>query len=404
MGKEPKDFDVATNATPAQVKAIFPRTVAVGVHFGVMLVLHGEYKIEVATFRSDDVYEDGRHPRKVTFSTLEEDVKRRDFTINGLAMDPVSNRVFDLVGGEKDIKARIVRTIGEPSARFGEDKLRMIRAVRFAANLDFQIEEQTFGQIRQLAEGVRIVSAERIRDEMSKMLVGEGRGRALRLLRETGLLRVILPEVEALSGVQQPEKFHPEGDVFEHTVLTLEQLRAPSVTLAFAALLHDIGKPATQTIEDRIRFNGHVESGVKIADEICRRLKFSNTDREKITGAIERHMKFMHVKDMRLSRLKGFLAEPNIEEEIELHRADCLASHGMLDNWQFCLEQLRSFKEEELKPPPLVSGDDLIALGFSPGPRFKKILEAVSEKQLEGQLTDKESAVRFIKETFLESQ
>jgi poly(A) polymerase len=423
LDREPADYDVTTDATPEDVMRIFPETYAVGVQFGVVLVPQPTprwdatgmteppirdatgyvspkaYVVEVATFRSDVGYSDGRHPDRVVFSKdPREDVERRDFTINGLLIDPVTNEVLDFVGGRNDLDAGIIQTIGDPERRFAEDKLRMLRAVRFAARFGYAIEPATFQAIRKLASQINQVSRERVRDELSKMLT-EGRARqAFLLLDETGLLREVLPEIEAMKGVEQPRQFHPEGDVFVHTLLLLDKLPHPCpVTLAWGALLHDVGKPATfRVAPDRIRFDGHVDVGVKIAEDICRRLRFSNDDTEQILALVDNHMRFAHAQQMKESTFKRFVRMPRFDEHLQLHRLDCESSHGNLASYNFTREKMASMPREIMQPALLINGDDLIALGFKPGPQFKKILSAVEDGQLEGRLHSREEAIAFV--------
>jgi poly(A) polymerase len=408
LGREPADYDVATDATPEEVIRIFPDTYAVGAQFGVVLIPvpketeNEAAAVEVATFRSDVGYSDGRHPDQVRYSKdPREDVARRDFTINGLLMDPIANEVLDYVGGRHDIEARTVRTIGEPTLRFAEDKLRMLRAVRFAARFDYTIDPSTYSAIRESANLIRQVSRERVRDELTKMLT-EGRARrAFELLDETGLLHEVLPEIEKMKGVEQPPQFHPEGDVWIHTLLMLEKLPQPCpLTLAWGVLLHDVGKPPTFRVADRIRFDGHVEIGVKMAATICHRLRFSNDDTEQILALVDNHMRFAHVTRMKESTLKKFLRLPHFTEHLELHKVDCLSSHGDLTSYNFTREKLGEFPPDEIRPQPLVSGDDLIAVGYQPGPRFKEILSAVEDAQLEGRLQSHEEGMAFVKREF----
>ncbi len=403
LGREPKDYDVATNATPDQVMSIFPETYAVGAQFGVVLVPAPEGDVEVATFRSDIGYSDGRHPDEVRFSAdPREDVARRDFTINGMLLDPVSNEVLDFVGGRKDLEGKIIRTIGDPRQRFAEDKLRMLRAVRFAARFGYTIEAATFAAIDELADEIQVVSRERVRDELTRMLTEGQARRAFLLLDESGLLPEVLPEISAMKGVAQPPQFHPEGDVFVHTLLLLENLPAHcSPALAWGALLHDVGKPATfRVAPDRIRFDGHVEVGVKMAQEICRRLRFSTDDTEQILALIDNHMRFGHATRMKESTLKKFLRMPHFDEHLALHRADCLASHGNLSTHEFAREKLAAIPPEKMRPSPLVTGDDLIAAGYVPGPRFKEILNAIEDAQLEGRLSSRDAALAFVRSEF----
>jgi len=417
LGREPKDYDVATNATPEQVMAIFSETYAVGAQFGVVLVPvpeqpelgNGELissksrTVEVATFRSDLGYSDGRHPDEVHFSAdPREDVARRDFTINGMMLDPVSGEVLDFVGGRKDLDAKIIRAIGDPERRFQEDKLRMLRAVRFAARFGYTIEPATFSAIEKLAHEIHVVSRERVRDELTRMLTEGQAGRAFLLLDESGLLEQVLPEISAMKGVGQPPQFHPEGDVFVHTLLLLENLPQPCpATLAWGALLHDVGKPPTfRVAPDRIRFDGHVDVGVKMAEEICRRLRFSGEDTEQIFALIDNHMRFGHATRMKESTLKKFLRMPRFDEHLALHRADCLASHGDLATYEFAREKLAAIPPEKMRPSVLVNGDDLIAAGYPPGPRFREILTAVEDAQLEGRLPSRDDALEFVRREF----
>jgi poly(A) polymerase len=406
MKREPADFDVATSATPAQVMELFPDTYAVGEQFGVVLVPVPEElrpsnpTIEVATFRSDLGYSDGRHPDEVLFTRdPREDVARRDFTINGMMLEPVTGEILDYVGGKEDLAAKLIRAIGEPDRRFGEDKLRMLRAVRFAARFDYRIEDETFVAIRRHAREIQLVSRERIRDELTKMLT-EGHGRqAFLLLDETGLLKEVLPKISAMKGVAQPPEFHPEGDVFMHTLLLLENLPDPCpATLAWAALLHDVGKPATfRVTPERIRFDGHVDVGVKIAEDICESLRFSKNDTEQVIALVENHMRFGQVSRMKESTLKRFLRLPGFDQHMALHRADSIASHGNLSTYEFLQNKIRETPPEKIRPVVLVNGDDLIAAGYRPGPRFREILDAVEDRQLEGRLLSRDTALEFVR-------
>jgi poly(A) polymerase len=418
LDREPADYDVTTDATPDQVMRIFPETYAVGAQFGVVLVpiptdvargTQGTEPspkasvVEVATFRSDVGYSDGRHPDQVRYSKdPREDVARRDFTINGLLMDPISGEVLDFVGGREDLAARLVRTIGDPEPRFGEDKLRMLRAVRFAARFEYSIHPPTFAAIQQLAPQIHQVSRERVCGELTNMLT-EGHARqAFLLLDESELLREVLPEISAMKGVEQPPQFHPEGDVFVHTLLLLQNLPYPcSPTLAWGALLHDVGKPPTfRVAPDRIRFDGHVEVGVKMAEEICRRLRFSNEDTEQILALVNHHMRFAHVTQMKESTLKKFLRMPGFEEHLDLHRMDCQSSHGDLTSYNFAKEKLATIPPGKMRPAPLLTGHDLIEAGYAPGPRFKEILAAVEDGQLESRLQSKREAIEFVGREF----
>jgi poly(A) polymerase len=419
LSRKPADYDVATDATPQQVMQIFPQTYAVGEQFGVVLVPQSEASgatgvparpserseraVEVATFRSDAGYSDGRHPDEVRFTKdPREDVQRRDFTINGLMLDPTTNEILDFVGGRDDLKAGIIRAIGDPERRFTEDKLRMLRAVRFAARFDYKIDPATRAAIQRLAPKIHQVSCERVREELTKMLTEGQARRGFALLDTSGLLREVLPEIAAMKGVEQPPQYHPEGDVFVHTLLLLEKLPAgASTTLAWGALLHDVGKPPTfRMAPDRIRFDGHVEVGVKMAAEILRRLRFSNHETDLILALVDNHMRFGAVQRMKQSTLKKFLRLPAFEEHLELHRIDCLSSHGQLDAYEYTQEQLRSLPPEAIRPAPLITGRDLIEAGYEPGPRFKQVLTAVEDAQLEGRLTSREAAMEYVRREF----
>jgi poly(A) polymerase len=404
LEREPADFDISTDATPDDVMRIFPKTYAVGAQFGVVLVAISDTEtIEVATFRSDVGYSDGRHPDEVRFTkSPQEDVQRRDFTINGLLLDPLTDEVLDYVGGRKDLEAGIIRTIGDPEKRFAEDKLRMLRAVRFAARFGYILERGTMEAIQKLAPQIHQVSAERVRDELTKMLT-EGRARlAFFMLYASRLLREVLPEIAAMKGVEQPPEFHPEGDVFIHTLLLLDNLPQPCTpTLAWGALLHDVGKPPTfRVAPDRIRFDNHVDVGVKIAEGICQRLHFSNEDTEQIVALVDNHMRFGDATRMSESTLKKFLRMPHFDEHLELHRLDCTASHGKLGSYDFVREKLASIPPEVMRPAPLLTGEDLIAAGYPPGPRFKEILAAVEDGQLENRLHSNEDAMAFVRREF----
>ncbi len=401
LGREPKDYDVATDATPDQNLAYFPKAIAVGAAFGVILVRKDDADVEVATFRADHHYRDGRRPDRVTFTdSPEKDVQRRDFTINGLLFDPEKNEYLDYVGGRDDLMAQRVRAIGVASERFAEDKLRMLRAVRFAARLGFEIEPETMRAIQQRAGEIHQVSAERIRDELNRILTEGGARRGFELLDETGLLKTVLPEVAAMKGVEQAPEHHPEGDVWVHTLLMLEKLEHPSATLALGTLLHDVGKPRTFQRLDRIRFNGHVEVGVRMAEDICKRLRYSTNETAQVMELVGNHMKFGHVQQMRQSTLKRFLRIPHFDEHMELHRLDCLSSHRNLQNYDFVREKLAEAPEEVLRPPRLLTGDDLIAAGYPAGPVFAKILSEVEDAQLEGRLTTKEEALEYVSERY----
>ena len=406
MGIPPKEYDITTNANPEEIMSIFSNTVPVGASFGVVLVLEDKYKFEVATFRQDVSYSDGRHPDSVLYTSSEqEDVMRRDFSINGILYDPITEEAIDYVGGMEDIKIGIIRTIGSPYGRFNEDKLRMMRAVRFGARFNYEIEKETLRAIKKLSPEISQVSAERIRDEIMKTISQKNPGLGLTLLRETGLLFHVLPDIDKMHGVPQPPEFHPEGDVFVHTRLVLDKLfeitkGEPSLELSFGALLHDVGKPDTFTVEDRIRFNGHDRVGAEMTEKICRRLRFSNKETERISSLVREHLRFKDVFNMRESTLKRFLGMSYFEDHLRLHLADCLASHGSTEAYDFVKKKLEEFKEEEIKPKPILSGYDLIDMGYKPGPVFSEILDSLEEAQLEGNVKDKEEAKRFVAERF----
>jgi len=409
LQREPADYDVATDAVPARVEELFPGSLTVGAKFGVVIVPRDGAQVEVATFRSDVGYSDGRHPDHVVYSrTAQEDVRRRDFTINGLLMDPATGEVLDFVGGRDDLRAGIIRTIRDPLLRFTEDKLRLARAVRFAARFGYTIEPQTFAAIRKLAPQIVQVSAERLRDELTKLLTEGAARQGFELLDETWLLSILLPEVANMKGVAQPPEYHPEGDVWIHTRMLLEDLPpgCPS-TLAWGALLHDVGKPPTfksaKQTGDRIRFDGHDEVGARMAEEICRRFRFSGDDTEQIVSLVASHMRFKDVMQMRPATLKRFVRLPRFDEHLELHRLDCQASHRILGNWEYVRKFLAETPPEQVRPPRLLTGDDLMALGFQAGPAFKSILQSVEDAQLEGRLRTKDEAVQFVKAEFWEN-
>lgn len=401
LGREPSDYDVATDALPHRVQELFPGSLSVGARFGVILVGEEGAQVEVATFRSDLGYSDGRHPDRVAYSrSPEEDVQRRDFTINGLMLDPESGRVLDFVGGQNDIGSGVVRAIGVPQLRFAEDKLRMLRAVRFAARFGYAIDPPTLAAMQAAAGGVLEVSAERLREELTKLLT-EGAARpGFEMLDRTRLLDAVLPEVARMKDVPQPPEFHPEGDVWTHTRMMLEGLPdRPSATLAWAVLLHDVGKPPTfqpaERTGDRIRFDGHAEIGARMAVEICRRFRFSAEETGQIEALVANHLRFKDVFAMRPATLKRFVRLPRFDEHLELHRLDCSSSHRKLDAYEFVLRFLRETPPEDVRPPRLVTGDDLKQMGFSPGPPFKEVLGAVEEAQLNGRLRTREDALAF---------
>jgi len=405
MGKESEDYDIATSALPEDIMKLFERTIPVGVQFGVVIVVRDGHNFEVATFRTEGSYTDGRHPDYVAFSTPEADVKRRDFTINGLLYDPVKNEILDYVGGQEDISKGIIRTIGNPAERFTEDKLRMIRAARFACRFNFPIYEDTRRAIVQLAPNIHVVSAERIREELEKILTGTNPHIGIKLLDELHLLQEILPEVSGMKGVRQPENFHPEGDVFVHTLLCLSKLapvpeqgmERPSWTLAMGILLHDIGKTITFEELDRIRFNLHEKVGADMTAKICDRLKTSNAEKDRIVWLVLKHLYFKDAQKMRLSKLKRLLAEEGYPELAELCRIDALASSGDLSDYHYCQEMFSKLSHEEVKPKPLITGHDLIDMGLKPGPVFKDILTKIEDEQLEGNVTTKEAAIEMAK-------
>lgn len=409
LGRAPADYDVATDATPDRVEQIFPNSLMVGAQFGVVVVTAdsgrgGDRQVEVATFRSDVGYSDGRHPDGVVYTkSAEEDVKRRDFTINGLLLDPETDTVLDYIGGREDLRAGMIRAIGQPEDRFREDKLRMLRAVRFAARFGYTIEQETLRAIQKLAPEVTWVSAERARDELTRLLTEGSARRGFELLDETGLLPQVLPEISRMKGVEQPPQFHPEGDVWIHTRMMLEGLKPDcSPTLAWGVLLHDVGKPPTfappSGPHGRIRFDRHVEVGTRMAEQICRRLRFSNADAEQITALVANHLRFKDVPQMKPATLKRFARLDRFEEHLELHRLDCLSSHRNLENYEFMRRFLAETPPEQVRPTRLLTGDDLIKLGLRPGPRFKQILDTAEDAQLDGKIATHEQAVEWARQ------
>jgi len=406
LGREPKDFDLATSAKPTDVLKLFPGSNEVGAHFGVVIVKHGGHHTEIATFRTDGSYQDGRHPDSVTFSTPEEDAQRRDFTVNGLFLNPTTEELIDFVDGQADLDAKVLRAIGNPSQRFEEDALRLMRAVRFSTTLDFEIEPITWEAIRALAPTLSKVSPERIRDEFSKIIASPHRARGLDLLVKSGLIDHFMPEVLATIGCEQPPQWHPEGDVYTHTRIMLEMLgdEAP-LELCLAVLLHDIAKPPTQTVDEadgRIRFNGHDALGATMATDILRRLRYPNQIIDEVSFMVSRHMQFMNVQQMRTAKLKRFMSADTFEQEMELHRVDCASSNGFNDNYEFLQTKEEEFASEPLIPEPLVTGRDLIDMGLEPGPKFKELLQAIQTEQLEGRLTGREDAILWLKEALSE--
>jgi len=402
LDKPPKDYDIATSALPAEVIALCPGSNEVGAHFGVVIAKHAGHHVEIATFRTDGSYRDGRRPETVTFSTPLDDAQRRDFTINGLFENPDTGEVIDFVGGLTDLQARVIRAIGDPVARFSEDGLRLLRAVRFATTLDFSIDPSTARAIRQCAHLLQRISSERIRDEFSKILTSPRRRAGVEHLVDCGLIRHFMPEVLPMIGCDQPPEWHPEGDVYTHTLIMLDMLAPDApLELCLAVLLHDIAKPPCRTLDDdsgRIRFNGHDSMGADITDAILRRLRYSNHVIESVVPMVARHMQFMNVQKMRVAKLKRFMAEPTFALELELHRVDCGSSNGFTDNYEFLLAKAAEFAAEPLIPPPLVTGRDLIHLGLTPGPHFKELLEAVQNEQLEGRILERAPALAYLRD------
>ncbi|MEM7698639.1 MAG: CCA tRNA nucleotidyltransferase [Verrucomicrobiota bacterium] len=400
LGQAPKDYDIATDASPDDVLSLYPRSETVGAHFGVVLVRLGGHHFDVATFREDGDYEDGRRPASVAFSTAKQDAKRRDFTLNGLFEDPIAGEVIDHVGGRADLENRVIRAIGTAGERFEEDYLRMLRAIRFATRFGFKIETDTWQALRENAPRISAIAPERIREELDKIWRSPNRLRGFDLLTESGLMAEILPEILALRGCEQPPQFHPEGDVFVHTRLMLSKL-APEAPLevVLSVLLHDIAKPATQTVDadtGRIRFNGHDKLGAEMSVRILKRLAYSNAVIDAVSGAVSRHMQFINVQQMNRSTLKRFMANEQFEAEMELHRVDCLGSNGRLENYDFLRTKQEEFANEPIIPPPLLNGRDLIERGWSSGPELGKVLRLIQDLQLEGELTNKEEALAWL--------
>ncbi len=401
LNKEPQDYDIATNAKPADIEHIFPHVVPVGAQFGVMLVIIENEPFEVATFRFDGQYLDGRRPSHVRYGTLQEDILRRDFTINGMIYDPIEDRIIDLVDGRKDLERRCVRAIGDPYRRFEEDRLRMIRAIRFAAGLNFTIDSKTFEAIKSFALTVTRISWERIGDELTRILMEGGARRGFELLDQTDLLEPLLPEIVAMKGTDQSPDYHPEGDVFTHTLLTLSHLQSASETLAYGCLLHDIAKPVCIRREaDRITFYGHTDRGAEIAENILKRLKRPRATWERVAYLVRNHLRHTQAPKMRLSTLKRFLREDGIDELLELARIDALSSSGDLQYYRFCKERLAELQVEEIRPEPLLRGRDLIQMGFTPGPLFTEILRQVEDAQLGGELSSHEDAVEWVNKSY----
>ena len=401
LEKSISEIDIATSASPQEIEQLFPKTIPVGKQFGVIVVVQDTHNYEVTTFRKEGDYVDGRHPTRVSFTDAQHDVERRDFTVNALFLNPFTEEVIDYVKGREDLERKLIRTVGPPQSRFQEDKLRLLRALRLACQLGFEIEQESYQQVKEHASQLTQVSWERIRDEVLKILTGPDPSRGLKLLFDSGILEVILPEIAAMHGVQQPPEFHPEGDVFVHTCLMFELSQKRSETLSLEILLHDVGKPPTFTIKERIRFDGHADLGAKMAEEICRRLRISNQQIEEVVDVVKDHLRFIHVQEMRESTLKRFLRKTNFSDHLELHRLDSLASHGDLSSYHFCQEKLEELSQEAMRPKPLINGHDLIRLGLEPGPIFSEIMSAVEDFQLEGKLSSKEETLDWVKEHFL---
>lgn len=401
LDRAPEDYDITTNAKPDEIQSIFPHTIPVGAQFGVMLVMIDDQPFEVATFRHDGPYLDGRRPSHVRYGSLQEDILRRDFTINGMIYDPIDDRLIDLVDGKQDLERRRIRAIGPPRERFEEDRLRMVRAVRFAASLGFTIEEETFAAIQELAPTVTQISWERIGEEITRILTEGGARKGLELLDATGLLKLLLPEVEAMKGVEQSPDYHPEGDVFEHTLLTLEHLAGATETLAYGCLLHDVAKPVcVQRAGDRVTFYGHTEKGAEMAEQVLKRLKRSRAVWERVAYLVRNHLRHTQAPKMRLSTLKRFLGEEGIDELLELTRIDALSANGNLQYYLYCKQKRAELKEEEIHPEPLLRGRDLIALGLTPGPLFQEILRQVEEAQLGGELGSRDEALEWVRKNY----
>lgn len=400
LGYNLKDIDIATSATPKEISALFPKTYHIGAGFGIINVINENFSFEVATFRKESGYEDGRHPDSVIFAqTPEEDAKRRDFTINALYYDPVSEEYLDFTGGINDLKNGIIRCIGKAADRFAEDSLRMLRAIRFASRFGFEIDQDILSAIKKLSERICLLSKERIRDELTKTFIGPFPDRAFQLLYDTGIIKIVLPEIAAMKGISQPEKYHPEGDVFEHTKLMLQKMVLPSEELAWAIILHDVGKPTTKTIDKhgKEQFICHAEEGENIAKEILTRLKFSHQSTENICYAVTNHMRFSVVDEMRPSKYKNIIAKNTFPMELELHRIDCISSNGLLQNFVFLLDKIIEQQGQTKLPPPLLTGKDLLKIGLKPGPEFGRILKKISELQNDKIVNTKKEAFEYIK-------
>ena len=401
IGKTPQDYDITTNATPGEIVKIFPKTIPVGAQFGVVLVVIEGQPFEVASFRHDGPYLDGRRPTHVRYGSLQEDICRRDFTINGMIYDPISDQIIDRIGGRKDLESKLVRAIGDPRSRFEEDRLRMVRAVRFAASLGFTIESETLDAIRELAPTIKQISWERNGEEITRILTEGGAKTGFELLDQTGLLKVLLPEIDAMKGVEQSPDYHPEGDVFTHTMLTLSRLTAPTETLAYGCLLHDVAKPlCIRRDQERLTFYGHTEKGAAMAEEVLKRLKRSRATWERVVYLVRNHLRHIQAPQMRLSTLKRFLGEEGVDELLELTRIDALSANGDLTHYLFCKNKLAELKKDEIHPEPLLRGRDLIAMGFSPGPNFHEILNRIDDAQLGGELSSRDEAMEWVKQHY----
>ena len=400
MNFSPNEFDISTSATPEEIQKIFKKTKLVGQSFGVILVIIENMFFEVATYREDMEYYDGRHPVEVKYTKNSKiDVMRRDFTVNGLMLDPNTWEIIDFCNGLNDIKEKVLRTIGPPKERFQEDNLRILRAIRFSNKYDLAIEENTRKEILNTSDRIINVSIERIREEFTKIITNKNPGRGIKLLSEFGLMKHIVPEIDDLKGVEQPQEFHPEGDVFVHTCLVLDKLGDNNnVTLALGGLFHDIGKPSTYSKTDRIRFNRHEYVGASMAEKICKRLKFSNKQTSDVKLLVSEHMKFGNIKEMRKSTFKRFISMENFDLHLKLHKADCLASHGDLRLFDFTINKINELSNEPIKPKPIINGNDLISLGLKPGPKFKKILSELFDEQLEGNILNHEEGVSLANE------
>jgi poly(A) polymerase len=401
IGKAPQDYDITTNATPNEIVKIFPKTIPVGAQFGVVLVVVEGQPFEVASFRHDGPYLDGRRPTHVRYGSLEEDILRRDFTINGMIYDPISGQIIDRIGGRRDLESKLVRAIGDPRSRFEEDRLRMVRAVRFAASLGFTIESTTLEAIRELAPTIKDISWERNGEEITRILTEGGAKTGFELLDRTGLLKVLLPEVDAMKGIEQSPEYHPEGDVFTHTMLTLSHLVAPTETLAYGCLLHDVAKPlCVRRDEERLTFYGHTEKGAAMAEEVLKRLKRSRATWERVAYLVRNHLRHIQAPQMRLSTLKRFLGEEGVDELLELTRIDALSANGDLTHYLFCKNKLAELKQDEIHPEPLLRGRDLIAMGFAPGRHFQEILKRVEDAQLGGELSNRGQAMEWVEKNY----